>query len=81
MKIEIWDSKVPAPKEKILRLRLMPSEFDANIVNLCAVDESGARVDRGNILQIRPNGEVTRCGSINPDIPVLRDNGGFLRII
>lgn len=72
MRVEVYNESEPKPEpEKVLRLRLI-SEYGS--VRLVAVDEAGATVSSGNLLQFRSDGGVTRFPGVNPGLGLKLDD-------
>ncbi len=66
MRLEIYDDTTPET-EKVVTLRLQRYCGDGPIW-LSAVDERGGTIPFGHILRFNPDGSMTRCRGLNPDI-------------
>lgn len=75
MKIEIFE-KPPPQEEETLRLALKRSGASVVVV---AVDEYGAPLGQGNLIEFRPDGSVVSMAAINRTLGLKLDSYGRLR--
>ncbi len=78
MKLEIYNDTTPET-EKVVTLRLQRLCRDDSIL-LSVVDERGKALPRGNILRFGPDGRITRCRGLYPDIGFDLDVQGSVKI-
>ena len=78
MKLEIYGET--KPQETVVRLRLLPGEFDGDAVRVVAVSRNGSRVNRGTLITFKCNGETNLNSGINPELGFNLNSRGRLII-
>jgi hypothetical protein len=72
----LWDEKQVSDKPRKVFFKL---ENEEGNIFLRAVDEDGDRILCGDILAIKPNGEIVLCASVNENIGLkLNSNGEII---
>ena len=79
MRIEIYGEEEKKAEEKVLRLRLEPSDYEKGSVALVAVDREGLRLPGGNLLFISEKG-FERVNYVSRGIPLPLDGDGKVKI-
>ncbi len=77
MRLEIFDETKETKEEKKLRLRLVESGDD---VDLVAVDENGDDVGAGMLLSVLSSGAVRLMCSVNEEIGLQVTKTGHVRV-
>ena len=83
MKLEIYGETEPQetePQETVVKLRLLPDEFDDDTVGVIAVDRNGNRVSCDSLITFKRSGKVQLNPDVNPGLGFNLDSNGRLII-